>query len=59
MRYYRGLITLGAKSGSGTVYEIDTRPVVGGMRVDVVLGRDVLRHFKVTLNWRDGEGFLE
>jgi len=59
VRYYRGVITVGTKSGNGLVYEIDTRPVVGGVHVDVVLGRDVLRHFKVTLNWRDGTGIME
>ncbi|RNJ72258.1 MAG: hypothetical protein EB832_04125 [Thaumarchaeota archaeon S14] len=59
VQYYRGLVSLGTKSGSGTVYEIDVRPVVGGLHVDVVHGRDILRHFKVTLNWRDGTGMLE
>ena len=54
-----GLVSLGPKSRSGTVYEIDVHPVVGGLHVDVVLGRDILRHFKVTLNWRDGTGMLE
>lgn len=58
-QYYRGLVTVGTKSGNGTVCEIDVRPTVGGMRVDVVLGRDVLRHFRVTLDWRAGAGFLE
>jgi len=59
VQYYRGLVTVGTKSGSGTVYEIDVRPTVGGLRVDVVLGRDVLRHFRVTLDWRNGTGSLE
>lgn len=59
IRYYRGLVSLGTKPGSGRVYEIDTRLVVGGLRVDVLLGRDILRHFKVTLDWIGGVGHLE
>ncbi|MDD9825542.1 MAG: hypothetical protein OXU86_02015 [Thaumarchaeota archaeon] len=56
---YRGLLTLGTRSGSGTVYEIDARLAVGGLSVGAVLGRDVLRNFNVALNWLDGTGFLE
>lgn len=59
VRCYRGTITVGTKSGSGIVYALDVRPTVDGMRVDAVLGRDVLRHFKVTLDWRNGTGILE
>lgn len=59
IQYYRGLVTLGTKPGSGRVYEIDTRLVVGGLLVDVLLGRDILRHFKVTLDWKGGTGYLE
>ena len=58
-RRYRGVIVVGTKAGSGTVYSLDVRPTVNGMRVDAVLGRDILRHFRVTLDWRDGTGWLE
>jgi len=56
---YRGKVTLGARSGTETVYEIDARLVVGGRSVGAVLGRDVLQNFDVGLNWRSGTGFLE
>ena len=59
VRCYRGVIVVGTKAGSGTVYALDVRPTVNGMRVDAVLGRDILRHFRVTLDWRDGTGWLE
>lgn len=56
---YRGVIVVGTRAGSGTVYALDVRPSVAGLRVDAVLGRDILRHFRVTLDWRDGTGWLE
>jgi len=55
---YKGMLTLGTKSGSGTVYEINASLAVGGLRIGAVLGRDVLRNFNVALNWLDGTGFL-
>jgi len=57
--YYRGTITVGPMSGSGTVYEINVRPTVAGLRADVIVGYDVLRHFSMTLDWVNGTGFLE
>lgn len=56
---YRGTIAVGTKSGSGTVYEINVRPVVAGLRADVIVGCDVLQHFRMTLDWVNGTGFLE
>lgn len=58
IRHYRGLVTLGTKSGSGRVYEVGARLAVGGLHVDVLSGRGMLRHFKVTLGWRNGTGHL-
>lgn len=58
IRYYRGTITVGTKSGCGMACEIDVRPKVEGTSVDAILGNDVLRHFNIALNHRDGTGFL-
>jgi len=58
-RSYYGRVMLGTKSGGGIVYEIDAPLAVGGLRVGVVLGRDMLQHLNVALNWKDGTGFLE
>jgi len=55
---YRGVVTLGTVYGNGTVYELDARPTVGGLRVGAVLGRDMLHSFNVALNWKDRTGFL-
>lgn len=58
VKYYRGTITVGTKSGCGTVYAIDIRPRITGVSVDAILGNDVLHHFNIALNHRDGTGFL-
>jgi len=55
-RSYHGMVTLGTKSGSGIVYETVAPLVVGGQRVDAVLGRDILCNFNVSLCWKDGTG---
>lgn len=57
-KYYRGTTMVGTKSGCGVVYEIGVRPRVAGAVVDAILGNDVLRHFNIALNHRDGAGFL-
>lgn len=57
--YYRGTITVGTRPGNGTVYGINVRPAVAGLRADVIVGYDVLRHFRLTLDWVNGTGFLE
>jgi len=57
--YYRGTITVGTKSGCGTVYELNVRPVVAGLYADVIVGYDVLRHFHVILDYVNGTGFRE
>jgi len=58
IEYYRGTVTVGTKSGCGMVYKIDIRPRIAGVSVDAILGNDVLRHFNIALNHRDGTGFL-
>lgn len=57
--YYRGTIVVGTKSGSGTIYEINVRPAVVGLRTDVIVDYDVLQYFSMTLDWVNGTGFLE
>jgi len=57
--YYRGTITVGTKSGSGTIYGINVRPVVAGLYADVIVGYDMLQHFSMTLDYVNGTGFLE
>lgn len=59
IKYYRGKIAVGTKSGCGTVYEINVRPKVAGISVDAILGHDVPQHFNIALNHRDATGFLE
>lgn len=59
VKCYRGMVVVGTKTGCGTVYALDVSPSVAGLRVDAVLGRDILRHFRVTLDWKGGTGWLE
>jgi len=56
---YHGTVTLGTTPCTSIVYAIDAHIVVGGQRVDAILGRDALQHFNVGLEWLDGTGHLD
>ena len=54
---YRGTLILDGHATHKAFFAMPD-PVIGGMYLDAVLGRDVLCHFDVRLNWRDGFGTM-